>query len=167
MKKNYVFFLTICFFSFSNLIIGQTKNANDFLKFAKQDFSSKSSQLESNNWEILHPVSTETNNGIKIKKGFYGKAISNKEYYIILEFLTSNQTTTRIQTTSIKLPNGIEFDKWVSELENMGYKLQKVAGQNGQLFGGEKGIMIKAGIKNIEYPETQWSYEISIIIDNK
>ena len=167
MNKKHLLILTICLFAFSKSIIGQTKNATDFLNFSKQNFTAKSSQLKSNGWKLLQPTSTEIDNGIKTKLSFYGKEISSKEYYIILEFMSGNQTTTEIQKTSIKLPNGTEFDKWVAEFENMGYKFQKVSGQKGHLFSGEKGMIIKVGINNLEYAESEWSYEISIMIDNK
>lgn len=167
MKKKYFLIFAICIFAFSNSVMGQTKNATDFLKFSKQNFTTKSSQLKSNGWELLKPTSTETDNGIESKLSFYGKEISNKQYYIILEFLSSNQTTTEVQKTSIKLPNGTEFDEWVMEFENMGYEFQKVSGHKGHLFSGEKGMAIKVGINNMDYAESDWSYEISIIIDKK
>lgn len=167
MKKKYLLILTICLFTFFNTIIGQTKNATDFLKFSKQNFTTKSSQLKTNGWELLQPTSNETDNGIKTKLSFYGKEVSSKDYYIILKLLTSNESTLEVQSTQIKLPNGTEFDRWVAEFESMGYNFKKASDVKGHLFAGEKGLMIKVGINNMDYAVSEWSYEVSIIIDNK
>lgn len=167
MKKIYLFVLTIFLLSFSNSVIGQIKNATDFLNFSKQSFTLKSSSLKTNNWELLQPTTSKNENDITTKMSLYGKEILNKDYYIILEFLSSNKTAIQIEKTSIKLPNGTEFDNWVAEFENMGYKFQKVSGQKGFLFSGGNGMMIKVGIKNMDYSKSEWSYEISIIIDKK
>lgn len=167
MKTINIIFLTFILSLFSSFVIGQTANATEFLKFSKQTFAAKSSQLESSNWNLMQPTSSETENEITTKTSFYGTEISSKEYYIILEFMNSSKTTTQIEKTSIKLPNGIEFDKWVAEFENMGYTFQKVSGHNGHLFSGQNGMMIKVGINNIDASVSEWSYEISIMIDNK
>lgn len=166
MKKKYLLILTICLFAFSNSIIGQTKNATDFLKFAKRDFTTKSSQLKTNSWELLQPTSSETDNGIKTKMSFYGKEISNKDYYIILQSSSSNETTLKVEKTQIKLPNGTEFDNWVAEFENMGYNFRKISGKT-HLVSWEKGLMITVGINNMDKDVSEYSYEISIITDNK
>ena len=167
MKKNYIFYLTFSFLFISCISIGQTKNATDFLKFTKQNFSAKSLQLKTGSWKLIQPTTLETKNAITTKTSCYGKEISNKEYYIILVFLNSTETNTKVEKTSIKLPNGTEFDKWIAEFENMGYEFKKVSGRKGHLFSGEKGMMIDVGINNIDDVESEWSYEISIMIDNK
>jgi|GEM_PF-2964205 len=167
MTKKHLLILTISLFAFSNSIIGQTKSATDFIKFAKQDFSTKSSQLKTNNWKLLQPTSSETESRTTTKMSFYGKEISSKDYYIILNLSSSKETTLKVEKTQIKLSNGTEFDKWVAEFESMGYNFKKVSGIKGHLFSGEKGMMIKVGINNMDYAESEWSYEISIITDNK
>lgn len=123
--------------------------------------------MQGGNWNLIQPTSSETENEITTKMSFYGTEISSKAYYIILEFMNSSKTTTQIEKTSIKLPNGAEFDKWVAEFENMGYTFQKVSGHTGHLFSGQRGMMIKVGIDNIEASSSEWSYEITIMIDNK
>jgi hypothetical protein len=123
--------------------------------------------LKTNNWKLLQPTSSEIESRTTTKMSFYGKEISSKDYYIILNLSSSKETTLKVEKTQIKLSNGTEFDKWVAEFESMGYNFKKVSGIKGHLFSGEKGMMIKVGISNMDYAESEWSYEISIITDNK
>lgn len=167
MKRNYLLYLTFYFLLISNSSIGQTKSASDFLNFTKQNFLAKSLQLKIGNWKIIQPTSSETKKAITTKTTLYGKEILSKQYYIILKYASSSETNTKVEKTTIELTSGKEFDKWVDELENLGYNFKKVTGQNGHLYSGEKGMMIDAGINNIEKSESEWTYEISIMIDNK
>lgn len=167
MRTKLLLFTTICFFTLFNSVFGQTKNAEEFLKFAKLDFTSKSSQLSANSWTLIQPTSKVTENNVTTQMSFYGKEISTNQYYIILEFLTSSKTSTQIEKTSIKLANGEEFDKWVADFEGMGFNFKNVSGEDGFKYAGINGLMIKVGIGNINASSSEWSYEITIMLDNK
>lgn len=152
----------------ANLVFGQTKNASDFLNFAKQDFTTKSAKLKSSNWSVVKPISTKSENETTTKTGLYEKKISEKKYYIIVEFMHSTKTTMQIEKTSIKLATGNEFDNWVKEFENMGYKFQQIEGDDGFLYSGEKNkFMIKVGIENINDDESEWNYTVTIMVVKK
>ena len=67
MKTINIIFLTFILSLISSFVIGQTANATEFLKFSKQNFASKSSLLESNNWNLIQPTSSATENEITTK----------------------------------------------------------------------------------------------------
>lgn len=160
MKKILILTLLIL----SSLSFSQTKNFEEFLQFSKKGTPEKIFRIEQNDWVIVKPTEKQIDGNISTQNTFYSKKINGNEYFFLLKTLTNNQTNSIVNKTSIKLPNGEIFDKWVVEIEKMGYILKKVKDQKGKLFAGENDLMIIAEIDNIDSSEENWSYEISVII---